>query len=206
MLALGIIVIILLVALSFHWVPKAKPQPVEPTATSTPETPQVIQNIVNVSSEPKAPKATVPVTQTTPQTAPSAPQQAPAPQIIIIPSQSPMPQPQPTPVPSSSPSASPSTSSPATSTPATSTPPTQVPNPTEEEAKPVIKIDGNRVGIVVTFTWSATGFKEPLQCKANGEPVEQEGTLVVESVQPYTLTIVCVGKNTASRSEESLTK
>lgn len=172
----------------------------------------VIEAYVHIMPDPTSTPATKPQTstpskpatpQTTPQTTPSVPQQAPAPTIIIVPTQSaPMNQPAPSPAPAPSTPPSPSPSEPATTTPQEP----EIPAPTEEEAKPTINLDGNRVAILITFNWSATGFKEGLVCTANGKVVEQEGSLTVESVQPFTLTIVCEGKLTGSRTQVSLTK
>lgn len=79
---------------------------------------------------------------------------------------------------------------------------------TEEQAKPKIDIGGERFGDVVNFWWKATGYKESLTCKIGRVvvPQEAEASYTVQSVEPYTLTIICVANKTASRAEKSLTK
>lgn len=153
------------------------------------------------------PQSVAPVKKTSP-VAQNAPVTAPPPIIIYMNNQPPAPAPAPSnPAPQPTPSSAPApTSAPvATSTPEP-TPPPSIPSPTEEEAKPTINLDGVRTGDSVKFTWSATGFRESLQCKANGESVEQNGSITVQSVEPYTLTVVCMGTKTGSRTEKSLTK
>lgn len=76
----------------------------------------------------------------------------------------------------------------------------------EERAVPKIILDGQRDGDEVTFSWQARGYYEPLQCEVDDERVEQDDDLVVESTEPYTLTIDCLATKTGSRSSQSLTK
>lgn len=208
MTLLGISLIALLAMLTFRWGPILKQQ-LTPTPTTTPQMqlPTTIRAFVEVSEALVRPQSSVAVPETTQapvQTPQIAPVQAPVPTIIIVPTST-------TPIMTPTnpePSSTPSTTTPLIPTPSPA-PVSPTPAPevvvTAEELKPVITLNGTREGDNVTFTWAATGL-EPLECKANGKIVSQEGTITVVSPEPYTLTMVCVGTRSASRTQESLTK
>lgn len=189
----------IIVTLQLTVILSKEPPPTVETSTPVATTTAPVAPVVPQSAAPA--QKTAPAAQNAPVTAPppitinmyEAPQPpAPAPS-------NPAPQPTPASVPAPAPTPV------ATTTTAPTLPPS-VHQPTEEEAKPVITLDGVRDGDNVTFTWSARGYKEGLECKIGGQKVEQDGSTTVQSVEPYTLTIVCMGIYTASRTEKSLTK